>query len=77
MEFNVFAMVVAIVLVTTAGGAYNQYLKAQAKRYQSESGDELNALVDDLRARVETLEKIVTDQKYQLASEINRLEDRA
>lgn len=74
MEFNVFAMVVVIVIVTTIGGSYNNYLKT--KRKSAEVGDRegLEAELDELRERIEILEKIVTDQKYQLSREIDNLE---
>ena len=74
MEFNVFVMVAVIVIVTTIGGAYNNYLKTQRKNAEVGDREGLEAELDELRERIEVLEKIVTDQKYQLSREIDGLE---
>ena len=72
---DVFTMVAIIVLVSCSAGVANNFFKTRAK-----TAGKLDAAVqrevDDLRKRVEVLEEIVTDDKYDLAKEINRLDGR-
>ena len=73
---DVFTMVVIIVIVACATGVATQYLENQKKRADDASeyeASDLSAELDRLRARVEVLEKIVTDEKYQLQKQINEL----
>ncbi len=70
---DVFTMVVIIVVVSVGAGVINNYLKTQQKNRQSDGHAELEQQVADLQARVEVLEKIVTDDKYQLNKELNAL----
>lgn len=72
-----FLMVVFIVLIACSTGVANNYLKNKRLENKSREGDlgtsdELNAL----RERVEVLEKIITDEKYHLSRELDRLERR-
>jgi hypothetical protein len=70
----VFIFVLAIVFIGCASGVINNVLRNQ--RQQRELGgvdDSIVAEVSDLRARIEVLEKIVTDEKYHLSREIDRL----
>ena len=73
---DVFTMVVIIVVVTTIAGVYE---KQQKNKYKAANAnqDDLLAEIDELRERVEVLEKIVTDEKYQLHREIDALEKSA
>ena len=71
---DVFTMVVIIVEIACGAGAYNNYLKTRRQESKSAPSEELRAELDALRERVETLEKIVTDDKYQLHRELNELE---
>tara|TARA_Y100000052_G_scaffold27583_1_gene36861 strand:- start:80754 stop:80981 length:228 start_codon:yes stop_codon:yes gene_type:complete len=69
-------MVVMIVAVSVGSGAYMSYLKtrrAEAEARGSGDSDELRREVADLRARVKTLERIVTDKERELSREIERL----
>jgi hypothetical protein len=71
---DVFIFVLAIVFIGCASGVINNVLRNQ--RQQRELGgvdDSIVAEVSDLRARIEVLEKIVTDEKYHLSREIDRL----
>ena len=70
---DVFTMVVLIVLVCVGADLANKYIKAQ-KHKTTELSPDVEAELDELRARVEVLEKIVTDEKYQLSRDINALE---
>jgi cell division protein FtsB len=71
---SVFMMVVLIVLISCGAGVANNYLRNQRKRAEADADPEVRAELDRLRERVEVLEKIVTDEKFHLAKEINRLE---
>jgi aspartokinase len=67
-------MVVVIVVVSCLAGVTNRYLKmkhAQTGQYSphEETSDRLSELED----RVQVLEKIVTDNKYNLEQEIDQL----
>lgn len=71
---EVFIFVVAIVAISCGAGVLNNYIKLQQKR--TESGgmdDDLAAELDALRGRIEVLEKIVTDEKYELHRKISEL----
>ena len=72
---DVFTMVAIIVVVSCAAGTANQYFKSRAKT-AGKPDPAMQREVDDLRKRVEALEEIVTDEKYDLAKEINRLDGR-
>ena len=71
---GVFIMVVLIVLIACGAGVLNNYLKTQRAMARSGPSEEVQAEIDRLRERVEVLEKIVTDEKYQLSKELDRLE---
>jgi hypothetical protein len=71
---SVFMMVVLIVLISCGAGVANNYLRNQRKRAEEDADPEVRTDLDRLRERVEVLEKIVTDEKFHLAKEINRLE---
>ncbi|MAT35693.1 MAG: hypothetical protein CMK06_11255 [Ponticaulis sp.] len=75
MESSHF-MVVMIVAVSIGGSAYMTYLKTrsdEAKARQATGGEDLRREVADLKSRVKTLERIVTDNEHQLSKEIERL----
>ena len=74
---DVFTMIVIIVAISCGAGAYNTYLKTRRLEAKSAPSEELTAELDALRQRVEVLEKIVTDEKYQLHRELNDLEKSA
>ncbi len=71
---SVFMMVVLIVLISCGAGVANNYLRNQRKQAEAGADPEFRSDLDRLRERVEVLEKIVTDEKFHLAKEINRLE---
>ena len=66
-----------IALVAIIGGisysAYEQYVKLQLKKQSSKSDEDNQAVINELKQRIEVLEKIVTDEKYSLKDEINKL----
>ena len=69
--------VMVIVLVSVIGGliyaAYEQHIKLQMKTKKSSHEVELEKELAELKERVAVLEKIVTDDKYDLKNEINNL----
>ena len=74
---SVFVMVVLIVLISTSAGVVNNYLKTKRLAAKAAPSDDMLAEIDQLRERIEVLEKIVTDDKYHLNKELDRLEKQA
>ncbi|MCR9258490.1 MAG: hypothetical protein NXH95_02115 [Pseudomonadaceae bacterium] len=74
---DVFTMVVIIVVVTTVAGVFNNYLKNKDKAESKLADTALGEELDELRQRIEVLESIVTDQKYQLHRDLTELEKSA
>ena len=71
---DVFEMVVVIVIVSCIAGVTNRYIKmkhAQTEQYLPDEGtvDRMS----ELENRIQVLEKIVTDNKYNLEQEIDQL----
>jgi hypothetical protein len=71
---EVFTMVAIIVVASCAAGVFNNYLKVRGQSASGEDQEKILQEVEALRGRVEVLEEIVTDQKYQLKNEIEALE---
>ena len=66
-------------ILTAAGvpkGSFYNYFKSK-ERGDEETPDELLAELDELRGRIEVLEKIVTDDRYHLNKELDKLERQA
>lgn len=71
---DVFVMVIWIVALSVGAGMYRDYLKTQRQVGKNrESDEDLQGQVDALQKRVTVLEEIVTDRKYQLREELDRL----
>ncbi|MCP4272911.1 MAG: hypothetical protein GY781_13275 [Gammaproteobacteria bacterium] len=71
---HVFEMVLGIVIITTIAGVINNFMKFKSK--SSESMDDLDGRVnklEDLEERIKVLEKIITDQNYDLDQKIKSL----
>ena len=71
---EVFTMVAIIVVASCGAGVLNNYMKMQSKRGTEEEQAGTLEELDELRRRVEVLEEIVTDEKYQLKSQLAALE---
>lgn len=71
---DVFTMVAVIVTVCVLGGILEKHLKSKRNAEPAKMNDDVQAELDALRGRVEVLESIVTDQKYQLNQELRALE---
>ena len=73
---GVFEMVAIIVTAGCVLEAYKykqKYNKPSGKTANKQVFDAQQAQIDELKSRVETLEKIVTDNAYQLNSELKKL----
>lgn len=72
--------VMVIAIVSIVGGllyaAYEQHVKLQMKKQNTKVDGKVQQELDALKERVAVLEKIVTDEKYNLKKEIDSL-DRA
>lgn len=70
--------VMVIVIVSIVGGllysAYEQYVKLQIKKQNNKMDDGLLRELETLKERVAVLEKIVTDEKYDLKQQIDALD---
>lgn len=73
---HVFEMVVWIVVVGCATGVITEYLKTKrATGGSDEALDDAMDRIDELEERIRVLEKVVTDDKYELNRQINALKD--
>ena len=70
---DVFTMVVLIVAMALAASVAEKYLRLRRTTADDHAGSSRTE-VADLRARVATLEAIITDPQRQLKDEIARLE---
>ena len=74
---DVFTFVIIIVIVGCGTGILSDYFKTKRQSAAVEVDDDVYAELDRLRERVEILERIVTDEKYNLKKELDQLERRA
>lgn len=71
---STFTMVVWIVAIGCAYGIVAKWLELRAeKRSDNEDSETTLAKLDALEERIRVLERIVTEQKFDLKREINRL----
>jgi hypothetical protein len=67
-------MVVVIVIVSCLAGVANRYLKNKhAQTVQYSPDEETSDRLSELENRIQVLEKIITDNKYNLEQEIDQL----
>ena len=75
---GMWTAIVVIVIVAMAGEAWRHHVKARSSGTNKEALDDLNRRMDelenDLRDRVETLERIVTDNKDDLKRQFDHLD---
>jgi len=74
---DVFTFVIIIVVIGCGTGVLTEYFKNKRQSGESEGDEEAYRELDNLRERVEVLERIVTDEKYHLAKELDQLERHA
>jgi len=71
---NTMYFVVCIVAIVLAAKTVQQYLKLRHdKEVNSTVADETQAQLDKLEERIQVLERIVTENKFDLRQEINKL----
>ena len=74
---NSYIFVVSIVAIACATGVITTYFKTRADREQSQHHgaefDETMAKIDALEERIRVIERIVTENRYDLKSEIEKL----
>lgn len=76
MGVDVFEMIVLVVAVSCFAGVVNNWIKTRGKVSAKDLDREFDKRlgeVDELRRRVEVLEKIVTDRSYSVKEELRRL----
>lgn len=67
-------MVVVIVIASCLAGVANRYLKTKhAQSVQYSPDEETSDRLSELENRIQVLEKIITDNKYNLEQEIDQL----
>ena len=74
---DVFTFVIIIVIIGCGTGVLTEYFKTKRESEEFTGDEEVYSELESLRARVEVLEAIVTDEKYSLKKEIDQLERRA
>ena len=74
---EVFTMVVLIVAIACGAGVANNYLKNKRLEREHAPSDEMLEELRALKQRVAVLEEIVTDERYHLKKELERLERHA
>jgi hypothetical protein len=74
---DVFTFVIIVVLIGCGSGVINNYMKNQRNRSKVTIDEDAQQELVELRGRIEILEKIVTDEKYQLQRDLDHLERQA
>ncbi|MEX0942227.1 MAG: hypothetical protein WD002_06740 [Pseudomonadales bacterium] len=74
---GVFDMIVIVVVVGCITGVISDYLKTKRKTggILTEELDEALDRIEDLEERIKVLERVVTDDKYDLGRQIDQLND--
>ena len=71
---DVFTFVIIIVVIGCGTGVLTEYFKNKRQEGVLEGDEEVYQELESLRSRVEVLERIVTDEKYNLKKELDQLE---
>jgi hypothetical protein len=71
---EVFTMVVLIVAISCGAGVINNYLKTRRAEHGRAPSAEMLGELEALKQRIAALEAIVTDDRYHLERELDRLE---
>ena len=71
---GVFLMVVLIVLISCGAGVATKYLQLRQRQLKAHGDDGVREELEEMKERIEVLEKIVTDRKFRLSDEIADLE---
>lgn len=73
---DVFTMVAVIVAISCGTAIVTEYLKTRRRERGKAPSAELLEEVEALKQRIAALEAIVTDERYHLERELDRLEQR-
>lgn len=70
-------MVVIVVFIGCMTGVVSEWLKTKRKTAGNNDGalDEAHDRIDELEERIRVLEKVVTDERYDLSRQIDSLRD--
>ena len=71
---HVFEMVAIIVTVSVIAGVANCYIKAKAQVANQPESNQNNERLDELEERIQVLERVITDDRKHLKSEIDGLD---
>lgn len=73
---SVFEMVAVIVVIGCVTGVINNWLKIRQKSavIQNDHLDEALDRIEDLEERIRVLEKVVTDDRYELKRQLDALD---
>ncbi len=74
---DVFTFVIIVVLIGCGSGVINNYMRNQRNKNKLTVDEDAQQELAELRERIEILEKIVTDEKYQLQRDLDQLERQA
>ena len=71
---NTLFFVVCIVAIACTAGVVTEYLKMRSRKEEGGADiDETLAHIEELEERVRVLERIVTEKKFDLSKEIDKL----
>jgi len=65
--------VLCIIAIGCATAVLTEYFKSKRARDKHATNDETQALIDALEERIRVLERIVTEKRFDLRQEIDRL----
>ena len=74
---DVFTFIILVVLIGCGSGVVNNYMRNQRNKTKVTIDEDAQQELVELRERIEILEKIVTDEKYQLQRDLDHLERQA
>lgn len=74
---GVFEMVVVVVAIGCGAGVINNYLRNKRLEQESRTHPDVLEELEDVKRRLAALEAIVTDDRYHLKQELDRLERQA
>ncbi|MFT7686397.1 MAG: hypothetical protein ACI9FB_001742 [Candidatus Azotimanducaceae bacterium] len=70
---HVFEMVAIIVTVSVIAGVVNSYIKTKAETAKIPADNQNNDRLEQLEERIRVLERVITDDRHQLKSQIDDL----
>ena len=68
-----YVFVLMIIAIACATGVLTEYIKSRSARDKATASDETLAHMEALEERIRVLERIVTERRYDLRQEIDRL----